>query len=349
MHILIVKLSAIGDVIHTLPALNALRAAYPGAHITWLVETAAADLIKGHKALNEVLVCDRKGWLRAWRAGPGRAVLRAIGAFTQRLRQQKYDILFDFQAALKGSLWIALARARQKVGFDRGMVHQEHSYLFLNRRLPPVSVNRHAIAINLDMLRGYGIAASPIRYDLPLTPDNHQQARLLIESTGGAFAGPVICVNPMARWESKLWPEARFSRLADALSQRYHVPVFFTGAATDIPVIESIQRQQNQKSVNLAGRTSLKTLAALYAGSDLLISTDTGPMHLAAAVGTPVVALFGPTAPWRTGPLGNAHQVIRVPLACSPCFKRHCPDCMCMHRIEVSDVIDAVANVLGTD
>lgn len=341
--ILIVKLSAIGDVIHTLPALNAIRRRYPSARISWLVEPAAADLVVGHPALDRVLVARRHQWVHGLRRGPRAESLAAAGRFVRALRDTRYDIVLDFQALLKGGLWVALARGRRKIGFGSGMQHQEMSWVFLNERLPAVSMEMHALDRNLHMLRAIGIDATRVDYRLPVTRADAQWAH---RTLAGA-ARPVVAINPMAKWPTKLWDDARFAEVADRLQSAHGATVVFTGGPEDRGALDAIAARMSGPSMNLAGRTSLTQLAALYAEADCLVTTDTGPMHLAAAVGLPVVALFGPTAPWRTGPYGPQHRVVRAGTPCSPCFKRDCDTCRCMTAIRVDQVTAAVADILG--
>ncbi|MEJ2039796.1 MAG: glycosyltransferase family 9 protein [Desulfosarcinaceae bacterium] len=163
LNILIVKLSAIGDVVHTLPALNALRRHYPEARITWLVEEAAAELLTGHPALDRLLVSRRKTWLAGLGTRQRATHLRQVMAFLKDLRDTRYDIILDFQAALKGALLIALARGKRKIGFGPGMQHQEHSYLVLNERIPMVSMEIHALERGLKMVEALGVPGSPVR------------------------------------------------------------------------------------------------------------------------------------------------------------------------------------------
>lgn len=346
MNILIVKLSAIGDVIHTLPALNAIRAAHPSAHITWLIEEAAAPLIIGHPALDRVIVSRRKSWIRELRQGQWKSVVREAAGLVQTLRDTAYDLVFDFQALLKSGILVALSRSSRKIGFDRGMEHQEHSYLFLTERVAPVDMNHHAILRSLMMLDSAGIHSRNIVYRLPIHDSDRRQVTRLLVQEGIHHVRPLICINPVAKWTTKLWPNERFAQLADRLSERYRISPVFTGAPEDKETVQNILSLMRLPAVDLTGKTSLKTLAALYGTADVLISTDTGPMHLGAAVNTPVVALFGPTAPWRTGPMGNQHQVIRAGLPCSPCFKRQCPTCCCMNDIGVEQVLTGVARVI---
>jgi 3-deoxy-D-manno-octulosonic-acid transferase/heptosyltransferase-1 len=342
MNILIVKLSAIGDVIHTLPALNAIRAAYPSAHVTWLVEEAAAPLIMGHEALDRVIVSRRKSWIKEIRKGKWQSAVYEASGLVQALRDTRYDLVFDFQALIKSGVLVSLSRGSRKIGFDRGMEHQEHSYLFLNERVAPVDMNIHAILRNLMMLDSAGIHSRQICYRLPIHADDRCAVDRLLFQAGMQTGRPLICINPVAKWATKLWPNDRFAELADRISERYGVSPVFTGAPEDAQTVLDILSRMTSSAVDLTGKTSLKTLAALYEKADVLVSTDTGPMHLGAAVKTPVVALFGPTAPWRTGPMGNQHQIIRVGLPCSPCFKRRCPTCDCMNLIGVETVFAAI-------
>ena len=150
----------------------------------------------------------------------------------------------------------------------------------------------------------------------------------------------LIAINPVAKWETKLWPNKKFAELADMLIDQYDMKIVFTGGIKDYSIIQAITSSMKGLAINFAGETTLTELAALYEKAALVISTDTGPMHLAAAMGTPVVALFGPTAPWRTGPYGTNHHVISAELECSPCFKRRCETRDCMYQISVKQVMD---------
>ncbi len=159
MNILIVKTSAIGDVIHTLPSLWSLRAHFPEAQITWLVEESAADLVIGHPAINRVLVARRKTWLKDLRSGRVSRALFGFLGFVRELRDTRYDLVIDFQGLLKSAMWVVLARGVRKAGFGQGMEHAEYSYLALNERVPAVDMNQHAIDRSLLLLKGIGVPA----------------------------------------------------------------------------------------------------------------------------------------------------------------------------------------------
>ena len=349
MRVLIVKTSSLGDVIHTLPALNAIRNHFPDAHITWLVEAAAADLVVGHRALDRVIVSGRKRWMDQLRTRARWQAMAEMRSFWRELRDTRYDIVIDFQSLLKSGMLVWLARGRRKIGFGKGMQHQECSYLFLNERVPPVDMEVHALSRGLMLLEAIGIHVREAVYHVPVSDDDRYRIKALLKGNGIDGRRQLVAINPVALWETKLWRNNRFARVADRLISDDHVDVVFTGGPGDHQVVADITGMMAAPAANLAGKTSLTQLGALYRQSAVLITTDTGPMHLAAAMGTPVVALFGPTAPWRTGPFGAGHQVVRSAPSCSPCFKRSCDvhRCRCMTDITVSTVLDATRRVLG--
>jgi len=348
VNILIVKTSAIGDVIHTLPALNCLRQHFPEAHITWLIEEAAVDIVQGHPALDRVLIARRKEWIRMWRQGQRLAALQQALRFAQTVRDTRYDLLIDFQNLLKSSIWVALAHAKRKIGYGRGMDHSEMSYVFLNEKIPAVSMDQHAVDRELQLLRSIKIDCKDVVFDLPISNGSRQSALDLLRINGAASGRPLVAINPMTTWPTKHWQDEKFALLADRLVDEGNT-VVFTGGENDRQAIGNICAMMRHEASNLAGQTSLKELAALYGLANALVTTDTGPMHIAAAVGTPVVALFGPTAPWRTGPYGDKNRVIRLTLSCSPCLKRDCPlgTRACMKQIMVEDVVAAVKPLLS--
>lgn len=346
MKILIVKTSAIGDVIHTLPALTCLRQKYPEARIDWLVEEAASEAVIGHQAVNKVLVSRRQEWIRLYKQGRRLAAWRGFRTFVRELRSTEYDLLIDFQGLLKSSLFVFLARAKRKAGFGRGMEHAEGSWLFLNESIPPVDMNQHALRRELMLLAALGVPCQEVIFNFPISEASRQQAEALLMASGVDLQRPLVAINPMTTWPTKHWYAERFALVADQLCAM-GLTVVFTGGPHDAPGIGTILAAMPQGAINLAGKTTLKTLAAIYQRAAVVITTDTGPMHIAAAVGTPVVALFGPTAPWRTGPFGEGHQILRVELACSPCFKKECDlGHACMAQIGVDQVLAATQSLL---
>ncbi len=339
MKILFIKLSAIGDVVQTLPALEVIKKTYPGSQITWVAEEAAAGILEGHPLIDKLLISRRKNWVRMLR-NPSTTMkgLKGIFGFFRELSSTHYDIAIDFQGLLKSGIIIGLVNAKRKIGFDRT---RELSYLFLNEKLPAYDIEKHALERYLDVARYLGAHDPSPTCTLPIEKEliaARQRAEELRRQ-----GRRLVVINPVARWKTKLWPERKFAELADRLIAERSAAVVFTGSPDDRPVVERIRGMMKGRAGNRAGETTLKELAALAAVSDLFITTDTGPMHLAAAAGAKVLALFGPTAPWRTGPYGSSHIVVRKGLGCSPCFKRTCDvDIRCMEEITVEEVLEQI-------
>jgi lipopolysaccharide heptosyltransferase I len=346
--ILIVKLSAIGDVIQTLPMLEALKKQYPQARIDWVVEEDASTLLLSHPMINRVIISRRKSWVkRVLKPGEFWKTLREVSRFVRELRNWHYDWVIDNHGIFKSGLLMLLSRGRRKIGFQASAgIAEEGSYFFTHERYKPLSIERHALERYLDLVSQMGVQIDPTSFHFPVPPDSLKQAEALLRQKG-FDSRPLVVLHPMAKWESKQWPADKFARLISALV-RSKASVVITGSPHDEgPVGEILRRTGDSvKVLNLAGKTNLLELASIFSLSDLVLCPDTGPMHLAAAVKAPLITLFGPTAPWRTGPYGNNPGVIRKGLPCSPCFKKKCQTVECMNSISVEEVLDAVGQKL---
>lgn len=329
--ILLVKLSSFGDVIHALPTLEALRNLYPQGQIIWLVEEAFIPLIAGHPALDEVWGVPR---VRLGQGMDRDKVLRLL-RLLRRVRASRFDLVIDLQGLLKSALWVALAQSFRKVGYDRT---RELSYLALTERIPPYDPEAHAVWRYLNVARHLGAPPTLPRFRLGLTP--------ALPDFLASGDRPWVVLHPGARWATKLWPAAGWAQLGDWLSREKGLGVIITGSAVDRELADQIITRMREQALNLAGRTSLPELAGVMQKARLAITADTGPMHLAAALGTRVVAIFGPTSPGRTGPFGPGHRVVRLGLACSPCFQRHCPEPRCLLELAPEAVLAAVEKSL---
>ena len=206
MNILIVKTSAIGDVTHTMPALNCLRNHFPDAHITWLVEEAASDLIMGHKSVNRILVSKRQQWVKEFRGGEWLSSTKKAINFVRGLREREYDLVIDFQGLLKSGIWVWLSRGKKRVGFGRGMQHSECSYIFLNKKVPAVDMEIHALDRELLLLEAIDVPCTEVVYDFPITPLHRQKVDTLLTAAGfQKETQSLIAINPQTKWETKLW------------------------------------------------------------------------------------------------------------------------------------------------
>ncbi len=346
--ILIVKLSAIGDVIQTLPMLAALRRRFPESQIDWVVEEEAAGLLKGYPGVDRLLVSRRKSWQRRIRKrGEFGAAFRELLRFVRDLREIKYDWVIDNHGVLKSGILVGLCRGRKKIGYRATAgIADEGSYFFTNERHRPLSIERHALERYLDLVGQLGVPIEGISLEFFIAPESLKTMRTILDESG-FNARPLVVIHPLAKWDTKQWSPGKFSSLAERLIGR-GAQVVITGSPGDAIAVEGIlgQLQFRSRVLNLAGKTDLRELAALFSLADLVITPDTGPMHLAAAVKAPLVALFGPTAPWRTGPYGNGHVLLRKELACSPCFRKKCPTGECLDRITVEEVLKAAEEKL---
>jgi heptosyltransferase-1 len=334
--ILIVKLSSFGDVLHALPTLEALRTVYPQARITWLVEAAYAPLLEGHPALDEVWAAPRLRPGEIWR-GANRALLRGL---LRRLRSTPFDLVLDLQGLLKSAVWVALAHSPRKMGYDRT---RESSYRVLTERVPPFDREAHAVRRYLNLAHHLGAPVNPPRFRLGLGADAEVSHLLPEDSHRG-----LVVLHPGARWPSKLWPASAWAGLASWLSRGHGFQVALTGSPGDRGLAGKILQHRPDPILNLTGRTSLAELAAVLRRARFAVTTDTGAMHLAAALGTRTAALFGPTAPWRTGPFGEGHEIVRQGLECSPCFKRRCPEPRCLAELGLESVQAACEKILSS-
>ncbi len=330
--ILLIKPSSFGDIIHGLPVLAACKGHWPDAQIDWAVKREWAGLLTGHPLLRRAVFFPGTAWegLRAWPA----------------LRREGYDLVIDLQGLFRSGLYAALTGCPVRVGFDDG---REGSSWFYSRRVKVSNGAVHAVDRCLDLVRRIGVTTGPTPA-FPV-PDGKKQQEWVdgLWRRNQIRDGEAVCIiHPSARWETKRWPAERFAQLADGLIAQERLRIMIVGSAAEASQIEEMSRQMSQPAINLAGQTDLLQLAALLRRSDLLVSNDSGPMHLAAAVGTPVVAIFGPTDPSRVGPYGDGHVVLRKEIDCSRCSRRACiRDALCMRAIDVSEVFEAVRGVVN--
>lgn len=339
-----VKMSALGDVIQALPVIPALQDGFPGARIHWLVEEGAAPVVRSHPGVHRVIVSRRGRWGREWRAPrrwPG--TLREIGALMGELRTPHFDMALDLQGLIKSGIWIRCARAERKVGYDGA---REWSHLSLNERVPRVSPDLHAVERYLMLAEAAGGRAREARFGLEVRGKAREDLWALLEGEGWRRDQPYAVLVPAARWQSKQADPGTFSAVGDWLARTRDLPVALVGVPEERSLAQAISRRMRTPALDLCGRTDLELLMALLEGARVVVSTDSGPMHLAAALGTPVVACFGPTAPWRTGPYGRGHRIVRAGVSCSPCFRRSCRGRQCMTQIRPEAIRDAVAHVL---
>ena len=326
--ILIVKPSAIGDVVHALPVLNLLRRRYPEAHIAWLVTPACAGLLDGHPQLDEVIRFDRKRFGRAWH---NPATAAALAGFHRDLRRHQFDLVIDLQGLFRSGWlsWSTGADVRVGTSTDR-----EFGWAFATHVAPVGGRDRHAVDRYLAVAEFLGLGSSPVEFVFPTDDADRAAVAPLLP------AEPFAVFLPATHWPTKRWPVGRFAELVTPLRERFGLAAVVAGGPDAEPV---------PGAVSIAGKTTLRQLVAVLERASLVVANDTGPMHVAAALGRPLVTVFGPTDPGRTGPYGRADSVVRLDIPCSPCFSRSCVHQTCLRELGVGAVLDVAARQLARD
>lgn len=334
--ILIIKPSSLGDVIHALPVAYALKAKIPGADIDWVIGAGYEELLEGNPAVNRTITFNR----RLLQGGGG---FRNLRGFVGELRRERYDLVIDLQGLLRSALMAFACRSDARLGFANA---REGAPLFYTGRVAVPDLSIHAVDRYLLALKFIGIENPGVpRFDIVLEERHDKVAVSLLKEFGIGEGEGFAAIAPSARWLTKRWPAENFVNLANKINNDAGLKTVFVGTKDEEAVLAGHMDKLVIK--NLAfGRTSIKGLAALLKRARLLVTNDSGPMHIAAAVGTPVAAIFGPTDPVRTGPYGRVHRVITAGAGCAPCLKRECADVKCLTGLSVDAVFDEVNAML---
>jgi heptosyltransferase-1 len=335
-NILIVKLSAIGDVVHALPVAYALKQCFPAASITWVVEKPSYDLLANNPCIDEIIIFDKP---RLKKAGGYREY---APAFISRLRSRRFDLALDLQALFKSGAIAFLSGARERYVYCNT---RELSDL-LSRRICGPNRNGHVVERYLDVVRALGCDVREVVFPIHITAAEEAAAATAAEKAGLDMAQPYVILSPGANWPNKRWPAASFAALADKLRRAGLVPVV-SGGPGDAALAVEIAAAAATPPVDLTGKTTLKQLAHIIKNARALVGGDTGPMHLAAALATPVVALHGPTDTVRNGPYGSGHKALVTAQPCAGCWRRSCPKGLdCLAGITVQAVYEAIRGLI---
>jgi len=332
-NILIIKPSSLGDVVHALPVLAKLKGAYPDARISWLVGAAAAPILASNAKIDRLIYFRRRS------EGLGRGV-KAQVSLLRRLAAGRFDCVVDLQGLLRSALWAFSTRARRRVGLDDAREGARFFYTDVVR----LDGRMHAVDRYLRVGNVLGFDAEEPEFEISVPGAVRRSVDAVIEK----YPRPFFALSLGARWPSKNWPAANFADAARRLLERFGGTVFLVGARQSLADAKEIEENVPSGVVNLAGRTNLEELVALVAKADLFVTPDTGSMHVADALGTPLVAVFGPTDPARTGPYFQRERVVTAAPPCreAPCLRRECSDMACMRNITGEAVFLKAAAVL---
>ena len=339
--ILIVRLSALGDIVHALPVLAALGRAHPAAAIDWLVEEDFAPILSLAEGLHRrIIVRARTSAVTADAVSFGGVLgyLRAA-AF---LRSQHYDAALDLQGLIKSAVWARASGARRVIGFDRAHLREPQAAALYSETVVPQDAP-HVIQKNLSILAALNVHRAPV--ELPLRATSSPEISRAVEEAGGR--GGYIVLNPGAAWPNKRWPPERFGALAAALRDRAGLRSLVTWGPAERALAESVSRA-SAGAADAAPSTTVGDLAALVRDAALVVSGDTGPLHIAAAMGAPLLGLYGPTWPERNGPWDPNDEVISRAASCVCHHKRQClRGAPCINEITMDEVIAAAERRLA--
>ena len=321
MQVLIVKLSSLGDLFHALPAVHNVKVGM-GAEIDWVTQREFTGVVKCFTDVRHVVAFPRQGDFPDWKL------------FVRQLRSVSYDIVIDLQGLLKSALVTRLARGARRIGPS---FHREGSRLFYSDVAGRRNRHRHAVEQNMDIVRHLGLERAEIRFPVKFPERTVPGKR------------PRVAVFPLSRWETKNWPAPCFARLIAHLQEAADASVYVLGSQSESEACVRIAGGLERPAVNLAGKTSLVETGGLLAVMDLVIGNDSGPVHMAAALGVPTLALFGPTDPARTGPYGKQHRVVVSDYDCRPCFSRKCRrgEAVCLSSISPERVGEIALEMLA--
>ena len=335
--ILVIRTAYIGDVVMTLPVLRPLKEGFPGARLTFLTSSRAAPVLENNPFVDEVITFDPFWFYPA----PKRAYLDFIRAF----RKRPFDLVIEARGDIREIiLLVRPLKARFKVSYDVGGGGS------LLTHVVPYAGLRHKVEYHLDIARFLGCPVEGIEWGLYLTDEERRRASALLGGSGLETGAPYAVIHPGCRKALKCWHAGGFSAVADFVHERFGLETVITGAPSEGALVEEVAGAIKAPAHNLAGRTSLRELAAIIEGARLVICNDSSPMHIAAALRTPTVAVFGPSKSVETAPYGPGHAVVEKDFPCRfTCDEDVCrfrPFKECMRAVEVSDVTAAAERLL---
>jgi lipopolysaccharide heptosyltransferase I len=317
----IIKPSSLGDVVHALPLLAALRRRWPSAHLAWVVNRPFQDVLRGHPDLDELIVYERAG-----SAIDPLGIASAASLFRQ-LAIGRFDLTIDLQGLLRSALMATATRARTRVGPADA---REGAAWFYTDRVAAPRLGLHAVARVQRFAAAFGSDASAPQFKLPVTQEDRRWAADRLSE----LPHPRIVLNAGARWPTKRWPPQHFAEIGRRAAAEFGAALVAVGANIDRPLVDELSRRAAPIFVlDLCGRTSLRQLAAVSLESDLVISNDTGPLHLAAAAGACVLGIYTCTSPELTGPYGPRAVAVASCVWCAPSFRKRCARLDCMSEL----------------
>lgn len=335
-NILLIKMSALGDVMHALPCAAALRELYPKAKITWIVHPQFSTFIPEPPIVDEVICFDKKAFSKMTLRDKLREILR----MRNLLREKKFDLVLDLQGLFKSAVIAWLTGCPNRYGYND---MREGSWL-VSKPVHGENDHAHIVQQYLDVIRFLGSKVEEPDFPMPaLTEEKKRVQEILLSSFGDIDKEKLVAIVPGAGWITKEWPIESYIDLSERLIKKDRNIVLIGGTAELDKGEKIVAALPKEKVLNLINKTNLKELAALMGNVGLCIGGDTGPVHIAAAMGTRIIALFGASSGHRAGPYGKYVTIISTDEKCAPCFKRKCPlHKNCMEKIQVAQIMQYI-------
>jgi len=329
--ILIIKPSSLGDIIHSLPFLDAMKQRFPEAELHWVVAKGFEGILEGHPLIGRIWVINKDAWKKITKVTTSALELRRL---FRNLRAEKFDCAVDLQGLFRSGVIARASGAPVRVGFQEA---REGSSIFYTHRVAG-GRDIHAVDRYLKVAAFFGCDISRVRFPLPPSRGTLAQAVPFLNLSCRGYA----VVVPGARGAAKRWPAVRFGKLTSMLPMKSVV----IGSRGDVALADEVVAASKGRAVSVAGKTDLRELMEIIRCAQFMVCNDTGPMHIASALGVHVFGLFGPTSAVRTGPYGAANTIVRATVPCAPCFRKNCRTRECMDMIGVNEVKDVIDKFL---
>lgn len=335
--VLIVKLSAIGDVIHALPVAYAIKETYPNAKVTWVVEPPAYDLLTNNPYIDDIIVFEKQKFKTLG------GFMHNLPSFSAFLRQKQYDVVMDLQGLGKSAAIALISRAKLKIG----CVNMREGSNLVSKSICGPNADGHIVERYLDVARSIGCKVNDVIFPVNITSQEAQITKQIMQQAGMRSGNRYVVFVIGANWPNKRWPADYYATLGMYLYDRNIIPVLIGGGATDRRIADDITAAMLVPPIDLVGKTTLKQLAYVLKNAAVVVGGDTGPLHLAAGLNRPVVALLGPTDINRNGPYHQSENALEIPESCKHCWKRSCAlDKDCLAAITAERVIAKLARLI---
>ena len=336
-NVLIVKLSAMGDVIHALPVSYAIKETFPEAKVTWVVEPPSLDLLKMNPCVDKIILFNKKNFRSL------KGFMKEFFPFKHELQEESYDAVLDLQGLFKSAAIAFFAKSNIKLGIcDMRELSDKISKPIIGE-----NAQGHIVERYLDTARAVGCVVGEVVFPLQIPVEESEKARAIMEHAGVREGNPYVAFVVGANWPNKRWPAEHFAALGDWFYQLAVIPILIGNGVLDEQLAKEIEAKMEIPPINLVNRTNIPQLAHVLRSSRLIIGGDTGPVHLGAALGVRTIMLMGPTNVERNGAFGQLQNVIEVDRNCKGCWKRACPmKEICLEKISpdlVREKIEAMS------